>query len=157
MRKNQISENSLKTIEDSILHKKKIVPKNEGIRFPTGCDLLDTVVGGGEGMGYPAGRIVNFVGDKSSGKTFLAIEVIVASYYKYKKKLKWCYDDSESGFSFNTKNIYGIEIMPVDKDKRKKSKTVEDLYCNVREFAEGLSENEMGIYVCDSLDGVGSE
>lgn len=157
MRKNQISENSLKTIEDTILHKKKIVPKNEGIRFPTGCDLLDTVVGGGEGMGYPAGRIVNFVGDKSSGKTFLAIEVIVASYYKYKKKLKWCYDDSESGFSFNTKNIYGIEIMPVDKDKRKKSKTVEDLYCNVREFAEGLSENEMGIYVCDSLDGVGSE
>lgn len=157
MEKNQKSKQSLNKIEDAILNKKHKEPQNTWIRFSTGSDLLDTVVGGGEGLGYPAGRIVNFVGDKSSGKTFLAIEVIVAAKYKYKNKLKWVYDDSESGFSFNTKNIYGVQVMPVDKKDRKKSKTVEDLYCNVREFGESIAPDEVGIYVCDSLDGVGSE
>ena len=42
----------------------------------TGADLLDLVVGGGETKGFPAGNIINIVGDKSSGKTFLACEII---------------------------------------------------------------------------------
>ena len=45
--------------------------KINNLRFSTGSDLLDLVVGGGLGEGFPAGKIVNVVGDKSSGKTFL--------------------------------------------------------------------------------------
>ncbi|HUW46876.1 MAG TPA: hypothetical protein VMW50_13945, partial [Dehalococcoidia bacterium] len=122
------------------------------ICFPTGSDLLDTLVGGGESLGYPAGRIINFVGDKSSGKTFLACEVIAAAYYKFKNKLKWVYDDSESGFSFDTKKLYGVEIMPINRKDRIKSPTVEDAYCNVRKFFEDLPDDEFGIYCIDSLD-----
>lgn len=138
-------------IEDTILNASPKKP-NIKIRFPTGSDLMDTQVAGGEGFGYPCGRIVNFVGDKSSGKTFFACEVIAASYYKYKEKLKWVYDDCESGFSFNTKKLYGVELMPIDQKKRTKSKTVEDAFCNIRIFLESLKDDEVGIYVVDSLD-----
>lgn len=139
-----------KDIENTILHKKK--EKEPTIRFLTGCDLMDTQVGGGEGKGYPGGKVINFVGDKSSGKTFFAIETVVANYYKYKDKLKWVYDDCESGFSFNTKKMYGVEIMPLDHKKRTKSKTVEAAYCNIRLFLENLKYDEIGIYILDSLD-----
>jgi len=38
--------------------------------YSSGCVLLDCVLGGG----YPLGRVTNIVGDKSTGKTLLAIE-----------------------------------------------------------------------------------
>ena len=124
---------------------------------PTGADVLDLVVGGGEGKGYPFGKIINFVGDKSSGKTFLAIEVIAACFHKYgEKNLKWLYDDCESGFSFNTERLYGFQIIPPLLEDRRRSSTVEDAYVNIREFAEGLKKNQLGIYVVDSLDGLKS-
>lgn len=130
--------------------------KRDEIRFKTGSDLIDLVVGGGEGKGYPGGRIINLVGDKSSGKTFIACEIIASAYHKYKDNFKWVYDDSESGFTFNTKNLYGFEIMPIEKKDRTRSKTVEDLYGNCRKFFESLKSDEFGIYVVDSLDGLTS-
>lgn len=148
---NKKSNLNIAKLEKELLttNKKKVIPLD---CFPTGCDLLDILVGGGITEGSPAGRILNIVGDKSSGKTFLSIEVIAAAKQKYGKALKWVYDDAESGFSFDTKKLYGFEIMPMDKDKRIKSPTVEDAYCNVREFFEKLKSDEFGIYVIDSLD-----
>jgi hypothetical protein len=70
--------------------------------------------------------------------------------------LKWVYDDCESGFSFDTQRLYGFEIMPMVKEDRHKSRTVEQLYCNVREFCESIKDDEVGIYVVDSLDGTTS-
>lgn len=131
--------------------------ENNKLNFLTGSDLLNTVVGGGKTEGFPAGKIINIVGDKSSGKTFLLCEILAASYHKYKNKLKWVFDDCESGFSFNTEQLYGVELMPMAIEDRIKSSTVEDLYCNVRNFAEKLKENEVGIYGIDSLDGLSSK
>ena len=142
-------------IEKSILTKKsKRIPVN---RYLTGSELLDVLVGGGEGPGYPLGKIINIVGDKSSGKTFLTCEIVAASHYKYLDKLKWVYDDCESGFSHNTKKLYGFPIMPLDEKKRIKSPTVEEAYCNIRNFFEKLSNDEYGIYIIDSLDGLDSK
>lgn len=144
----------MKNIEDTIKGKNKI-QSTDPIRFPTGCTLLDLIVGGGQ-EGFPGGKIINLVGDKSSGKTFLALETIAASRYKM-KKIKWIYDDCESGFSFNSTELYGFEIMPEALEERIHSETVEDLYCNVRSFLESLNKEEKGIYVVDSLDGLTSE
>lgn len=123
--------------------------------FSTGADLLDLVVGGGRGMGYPTGRIINIVGDKSTGKTFLACELIAASFYA-DDSMRWVYDDCESGFGFDTETLYGVEIMPEDVTERRRSGTVEELYSNVREFLESLGKGQRGIYVVDSLDGLTS-
>lgn len=139
------------SIKNPIKEERKIYYAN------TGSELLDLVVGGGVGKGYPFGKIINFVGDKSSGKTFLAIEVIAACFHKYgEKNFKWLYDDCESGFSFNTEHLYGFQIIPPLLVDRRRSSTVEDAYVNVREFAEGLKKNQLGIYVIDSLDGLKS-
>lgn len=131
--------------------------KVEKYRYATGSDLLDTVVGGSLGLGYPGGKIINIVGDKSSGKTFMACEIIAAAKFQYKDKLEWAYDDCESGFTFDTKAMYGVEIMPPDSNDRVRSETVEELYGNVREFYDNLSSDKLGIYVVDSLDGLSSK
>lgn len=128
--------------------------KKPEIDFTTGSTLLDLVVGGGLRMGFKAGKIINIVGDKSAGKSFLAAEMITANYNKYKKKFRWAYDDAESGFTFDTKSLYGIDII---NNEAPKSETIEQLYGNLRLFLEGMGKNEVGIYVIDSLDGLSSD
>jgi recombination protein RecA len=148
-------------VERAIMAKKEKKERAERlddkIFFPTGSDLLDLVIGGGVGMGIPGGRIINVVGNKSAGKTFIACEIIAAARFLFKSRLKWEFDDSESGFTFNTKGLYGFEIMPENPDDRVHSETVEELYCNVRKFLDSLKSDEVGIYVVDSLDGLTSE
>ena len=125
--------------------------------FSTGCDLLDLVVGGGERHGYPAGRIINLVGDRSSGKTFLACELIAAAFHQWGERFRWVYDDAESGFTFNTERLYGFHIMPVEEEKRTKSRRVEAFSCNFREFLNSLGPKELGVYTLDTLDGLSSK
>lgn len=120
----------------------------------TGCLLLDLVIGGGQGLGIPYGRIVNFVGDKSSGKTFIATEVIAAEFHQKNGKLVWNYDDGESGYTFDTQALYGFEVM---NDSTKKSRTVENFDTNHRRFLREMKQGHYGIYVLDSLDGVSDQ
>lgn len=130
---------------------------NNELCFHSGSDLIDLVVGGGLYEAYPAGRIINIIGDKSSGKTFLACELVAAAYHTLGKKFKWVYDDCESGFTHDTKAIYGFEIMPEKMKDRTKSKNVQDLFCNYSIFLDSIGKNECGMYIVDSLDGLKSK
>lgn len=124
------------------------------IRYPTGCDLLDMVVGGDKDkFGWQGGMIINIVGDKSSGKSFLAYETIAAAKYKYKDDFKWVYDNCESSSIVNSMRLYGFEIMT---DDMPKSRTVEEMSTNVRKFLRNLKPEDKAIYVVDSLDGLSS-
>ncbi len=58
----------------------------------SGCTLLDCIVGGG----WPFKRIVNIIGDKSTGKTLLAEEAMLLFYRTYKRKSR--YRETESAF-----------------------------------------------------------
>ena len=133
--------------------------KSSKIYFSTGCDLLDMVTGGDKGVyGFPSGRFVNIVGDRSSGKTFLANEIIAAAYHRYDKdKFRWVYDDCERGYSFDTQSMYGFDIIPQDPEEIIASTTVEEAFCHITDFADSLQEEQFGIYVLDSLDGLTSE
>ena len=135
----------------------KILSEGEKVSqyFSTGCKLLDLVVGGSKGVfGFPAGKFINIVGDKSAGKTFLSNEIIASAYHSIEKgKFKWVYDDCESGYSFDTESMYGFNIMPVDSVH---STTVEEAFCNISDFADSLKKNQCGIYVLDSLDSLTS-
>lgn len=125
------------------------------IYFKTGCKLIDLVVGGNKGVyGFPAGKFINIVGDKSAGKTFLANEIIASNYYSFPKdKFRWVYDDCESGYSFDTNAMYGFDIMG---DNPIHSTTVEEAFCNISDFADSLKKGQFGIYVLDSLDALTS-
>lgn len=130
----------------------------EKIFFRTGCTVLDKLLGGNKNvLGVPSGKFINIVGDKSAGKTFLSNEFIAWSYYNLGKKFRWCYDDCESGYSFDTKELYGFEIMPQNEEDRVHSENVEDAFCNISKFARSLKKDEFGIYVLDSLDGLTSQ
>lgn len=91
-----------------------------------------------------------------SHNTFICTEMVASAYHKYKDNFDWKYDDCESGFSFDTKKLYGFSIIPLNKEEMTKSETVEDLYCNVRDFIE-QRKKQAGIYGVDSLDGLSSE
>lgn len=119
--------------------------------LPSGCILLDLIVGGG----YAPGKIVNIVGDKSSGKTFLALEMIVASIKMFgKEKVKWRYNDAEAGFSFDTQGMYGIDIID---EKAPETNTIEQFGDDVRKELAKLNKDEFLIYILDSLDALPSE
>jgi RecA/RadA recombinase len=61
--------------------------------LPTGCTLLDCVIGGG----WPFGRVVNIVGDKSTGKSLLAEEAMANFHIKYPEG-KVYYRETEAAF-----------------------------------------------------------
>lgn len=135
--------------------RKTMETNSKKIYFQTGCKLLDMVIGGNKNIfGSLAGRFINIVGDKSAGKTFLANEFIAWAYHNLGKNFKWIYDDCESGYSFDTQSLYGFDIMP---ENPVHSTTVEEAFYHITKFAEKLKENQFGIYVLDSLDGLTSE
>ena len=70
-----LTQSELKQLSNSVKTtiKKSGRTNMEKLYFQTGCKLLDLVVGGAKGVyGFPAGKFINIVGDKSAGKTFLS-------------------------------------------------------------------------------------
>ena len=129
-------------------------------RFSWGCTLIDLVVGGAKGvMGTPAGVIINLIGDRSAGKSFVKNEMIAASYHEHgPKRFKWFSDDTETGDTFDTTGLYGFNIRP---DSRKlgtlsveDTETVEELDAKVSLFENSVKGEQCGIYAVDSLDGL---
>jgi recombination protein RecA len=115
----------------------------------TGIDLFDLVLGGGFGIG----KIVNLVGDKSSGKTLLAMEFIAYCRHVLGKKFRWFYDDAEAGFSFNSEQLYGFELIPANQIC---SSTIEEFAVNFKRHISSLRKGETFVYVLDSLDAMSS-
>lgn len=131
----------------------RVFQKSE-INFNTGSTLLDVMIGGGIGMGSPAGRIINLVGESSSGKTFFAAEMIAAALKQHKDKFKFKYDDVERTMSLDSEKLWGYTITTKDE---KMSETIEELYYNIRKFLRDIKSDECGIYVVDSLDALMSD
>ncbi len=117
----------------------------------TGCDVLDLMLGGGLGWG----RVINIVGDNSTGKSFICSELIAAARNRYGEKLKWFYDDAEAAYSFDTQGLYGFSITPEDVDDY--SETVQEFDVSLYRAIEELKDDEYFIYVIDSLDALSSE
>lgn len=138
------------SIVDEIVSEAKTKKKKDVVeRIPSGSTLLDLVFGGG----YPVGKIVNVVGDNSSGKTLFSCEAIAHAKKKFGKKLKWRYNDAEAGFSFNTTDMYGFEIV---KDSDKPSSTIEEFDADINRELDSLKSDEYLVYVLDSLDSLSS-
>ena len=119
--------------------------KEKPLQFiSTGCEVLNCVLGGG----YPLGRITNIVGDKSTGKTLLAIEAF-ANFKKQYPHGKSYYHESEAAFDLDYAQDLG---MPED-TFLPGGNTIEDLFNNLDKVIKYHSENDQpGLYVIDSLD-----
>ena len=114
-----------------------------------GSDVFDCIAGGGA----PFGRIVNLIGDNSVGKSLIATEIVNQARNKWGKDFVWCYDDAEAGYSFDSKTIWGFDVID---ESFTPSDTIEDFSLNVEKFLSKIKPGQKAIYVLDSFDALTS-
>lgn len=119
--------------------------------IPSGCHLLDCVLGGG----WPLSRISNIVGDKSTGKTLLAIEACNSFMRRYPKAMPK-YREAEAAFDQSYAQSIGMPIDKVDFGFDRDVNTIEDFYTDLVEYLKEL-DGQPGLYILDSLDALSSE
>jgi len=143
------------------LAKKEVTEEKKPIYFTTGHILLDLVVGGGTkagyGMGFPVG-VARDHGPSGASKSFKATELIAANYHKYGDKFKWRYCDPENGNTIDSVSLYGFDMFPPPKKGDRPVVTAEDWDWDLNRWLDTLKpeEDEVGIYVLDSLDSLSS-
>lgn len=147
----------------------KPMPKQFTSFVSTGSWILNMALTNDVNMGYPIGRVINPVGDYSTGKTLMACETVNAVWYelhkKMGKKVKIYYDEPEAAFDMDLAINFN---MPIDqiiglrerlpdwkpkKDDFQHSRLVEDFYSNIMRITkEEADKHDIILYVLDSLD-----
>jgi recombination protein RecA len=111
----------------------------------SGAETLNCVLG----QGWPGGRMVNIVGDKSTDKTGLAVEALVNFQRQYPDGLKR-YNETEAAFDDHYAEVLGLDTPKVE---RHESDTVEDMFNDLTEFTKRCEDKgKKGLYIVDSLD-----
>jgi recombination protein RecA len=136
-------------------------PKNESNYFAseqriefisTGCQVLDCTLGGG----VAESRVLNIVGNKSSGKTLLAIEISANFYQKYGDSADIVYHETEAAFDKPYAHALGMPVEAIDfvgEDDDSNDKTVEYWYEKLSDKLEELKKTKRKcLWVTDSLD-----
>lgn len=118
-------------------------PKEHHQFIHSGCVTLDCVLGGG----WVLGRVSNIVGDKSTGKTLLAIEAMVNFFRAYPKG-RATYNETEAAYDEQYAEALGLDMKKVE---RASSSTVEELFDHLVAFIDDL-KGKPGLYIVDSLD-----
>jgi recombination protein RecA len=111
----------------------------------SGCTVLDRALGGG----WALGRISNVVGDRSSGKTLLAIEACANFGIAHPGGSIW-YRESEHSFDEHYARSLGL---PVERIKLDHLDTVEDFYDDLSRVIDEAPKPVL--YIVDSLDALG--
>lgn len=132
-----------------------------GIEFiRTGSAVMDAMLGGG----WALGRVANVVGDRSAGKTLLAIEACANFHMTYPQGLIR-YAESESAFDETYAENLGMPVDVVDfgkagKDRKEDEvmRTVEDWYRSVEAFIKRCEAAGVpGLYIIDSFDALSDD
>lgn len=123
----------------------------------SGSDIMDLVVGCGLGYGYMSNEMVLYEADSQSGKTFFGNEVVASGYYKAQNKgipFDWLYLDTESGNTFDSKSLYGIEVMSHNHADQVRPTTLQETFSASMSFMDTIDKDGCGVVVLDSIDGV---
>ena len=126
--------------------------KNQGY-ITSGAALLDCTLGGG----WAKDRLINIVGDNSTGKTLLGIEACANFARRYPGAFVH-YAEAESAFD----EVYARAVgFPSDRVEFKLPKPdtgvtlVEDIYTWLEQLADTCrKEKQPGLFIVDSLDAV---
>ena len=140
------------------LSKAKIKPRikekiNTDMLIPTSSTLLNCACSDNPFGGYGIGKIVNLIGDSSSGKTLLGLSCFAEmSMFKKFDDYALIYDDVEAALEFNLEYLFGFDIS--DRiDMSYTSDTVQDFYGNIKRT---IKEERPFVYILDSLDALTS-
>lgn len=127
--------------------------EKENLQFiSSGCGLMDCALGGG----WALGRVVNIVGDRSSGKTLLAMEACANFAAAYPNG--WIrYAESEAAFDVNYAAALGVPVERIQfNSKASAMGTVEDWEADMVAALEA-GKGRPGLYILDSLDALSDE
>lgn len=121
----------------------------------TGCTLLDCVLGGG----WVLGRVANIVGDRSTGKTLLAIEACANFAKQYPDGMIY-YREAESAFDVPYAIRLGLPLTRMDFGPRgvdTRWRTIEEVFEDLRKIVKAHTKSGApGLYIIDSLDALSS-
>jgi len=116
--------------------------------FPSGSALLDLQQGGG----WVLGRMINCVGDSSTGKTGLAVEA-ASNFSRLYGASNVKYVETEAAFDEHYAARLGL---PPDIQRTAEVRTVEDFNDDLNEFLQRL-DGPAGLYIVDSVDALSSQ
>ena len=112
----------------------------------SGSTLLDCVIGGG----WPLGRIGNIVGDKSTGKTLIAMEAIANFFLTYPQG-RTAYLEAEAAFDEEYADRLGIPVSQIEFEYE--LDTVEQFFKKLESLCKELEPTKKpALVVLDSLD-----
>lgn len=112
---------------------------------------MDAALGGG----WVLGRVANIVGDRSAGKTLLAIEAC-ANFHRDYPNGHIRYAESEAAFDEKYAEALGMPIGVVDFDPDSPLKTIEDWYRDILRVMDANKDRPI-LYVLDSLDALSDD
>ena len=137
------------------------------VEFINSGSIMINLAASGKGLsgGWARGRIINFVGDGSSGKTLMALELAAYVFYNMVgnksynfpdvKKVRIIYDNTEGVMDFPIEQMYGQAF--VDGVEWICSKTVQGFGRNIAREVDKNKPGEMLLYIVDSLDALASQ
>jgi recombination protein RecA len=166
---------SVGKIERSIRSTRKRARKKIVETLHSGCSVLNLPISGDVRGGWPRGRVINIVGDGSSGKTVLALDFAAWCYYNVRdviskiypkvKEVKIIYYNAEGVMDFDLAEMYGEEFVnnidwrPLQRKKKKKGQKKrvvrQSLEAWSRDIGRELNAHKSGtfvLYILDSLD-----
>jgi len=121
--------------------------------IPTGSSLLNCACSDYSHGGYGIGKLVNLIGDSSSGKSLLALTCF-AEMCMFPKwdDYRLIYDDVEAALEFNVNYLFGSEIGQRIETKTV-SNTIQDFYGNI---LKAIHDGRPFVYILDSHDALTS-
>jgi RecA/RadA recombinase len=146
---------------------KKHKVEDTPVEFLNSCSALINLAGSGKALdgGWARGRIINFVGDGSSGKTLLALELAAMCIHKMLgnvsknfpkvKRVRVRYNNGEGVMDFPINTMYGEGFS--DSIEWVHSETVEDFGRDFTREVLNHKEGELLLYIVDSLDSLASQ
>lgn len=155
-------------IEETIMNPDESLKMDEPVDFVnTGSTVLNLAASGkAKDGGWARGRVVNIVGDGSSGKTLLALEAAAVCLYTMKghpatdnwpevKKIDVVYNNAEGVMDFPVEEMYGEDFR--DRIEWISTKYVEDFGRDLCSRLSNMKPGHFMLYVVDSFDALKSQ
>jgi len=134
--------------------KKKPQKQKDILLIPTGSTTLNLECSGTIEGAFQAGKLVNLIGDSSSGKTLVSLSALAeCSIDKKFDNYRLIYDDVEASNEFDLGELFGKALLK-RLELKYRSRTIEDFNDAI---ARSLDENVPFVYVLDSFDALTSE
>jgi recombination protein RecA len=162
--KKPVIKSAHKTIVDQIKEESKkpaetLTPRVEFLT--TGSTLLNLALSQkGRDGGVARGRIINIVGDGSSGKSLICLEICAHAFYKIKeikseiypqvKNVQIVYNNQEGVMDFPLEQMYGQDF--VDGIEWIQTDTCQAFGIDYQKRVRALKPGDFLLYVIDSLD-----